>query len=79
MTTDGEFRVVRQMPADGVAKAGPCFFVASREPGMAGLAEFEIGVQVPGVDRLADGARTDGADHGRPDAGRPGPDRRCPS
>lgn len=51
VTTSGEFRVVRQMPADGVAKAGPCFFVASREPGMAGLAEFEIGVQVPGVDR----------------------------
>jgi hypothetical protein len=51
VTTNGEFRVVRQMPADGVAKAGPCFFVASREPGMAGLAEFEIGVQVPGVDR----------------------------
>jgi len=48
VTTDGEFRVVRQMPAEGVAKAGPCFFVASREPGMAGLAEFEIGVQIPG-------------------------------
>jgi hypothetical protein len=51
VTTDGQFRVVRQMPADGVAKAGPCFFVASREPGMAGRAEFEIGVQVPGADR----------------------------
>jgi hypothetical protein len=51
LTTDGEFRVLRQMPADGVVKAGPCFFVASREPGMAGLAEFEVGVQVPGVDR----------------------------
>ncbi len=49
VTTDGEFRVVRQMPAEGVAKAGPCFFVASREPGMAGLAEFEIGVQIPGA------------------------------
>ena len=48
ITTDGEFRVVRQMPTEGVAKAGPCFFVASREPGMAGLAEFEIGVQIPG-------------------------------
>lgn len=51
VTAAGDFRVVRQMPADGVAKAGPCFFVASREPGMAGVAEFEIGVQVPGVDR----------------------------
>jgi len=51
VTTDGDFRVTRQMPAEGVARAGPCFFVASREPGMAGLAEFEIGVQVPGVDR----------------------------
>lgn len=48
VTTDGQFRVVRQMPTEGVAKAGPCFFVASREPGMAGLAEFEIGVQIPG-------------------------------
>ncbi len=51
LTTDGDFRVVRQMPTEGVAKAGPCFFVASREPGMAGLADFEIGVQVPGIDR----------------------------
>jgi hypothetical protein len=51
VTTTGEFRVVRQMPAEGVERAGPVFFVASREPGMAGLAEFEIGVQVPGVDR----------------------------
>lgn len=51
VTPDGQFRVVRQMPADGVVKAGPVFFVASREPGLGALAEFEIGVQVPGVDR----------------------------
>jgi hypothetical protein len=51
VTAGGEFRVVRQMPADGVAKAGPCFFVTSREPGMAGMVDFEVGVQVPGVDR----------------------------
>ena len=51
LTTTGEFRVTRQMPAEGVAKAGPCFLVASREPGMAGLADIEIGVQVPGLDR----------------------------
>jgi len=51
VTTEGEFRVVRQMPAENVVKAGPCFFVASREPGIGGLAEFEIGVQMPGVDR----------------------------
>jgi hypothetical protein len=50
VTTAGEFRVVRQMPTEGVAKAGPCFFVTSREAGMAGLAEFEIGVQVPGIE-----------------------------
>jgi hypothetical protein len=50
VTTGGEFRVVRQMPTEGVAKAGPCFFVTSREPGMAGMAEFEIGVQVPGIE-----------------------------
>jgi hypothetical protein len=48
---NGEFRVVRQMPAENVERAGPVFFVASREPGLAGLAEFEIGVQMPGVDR----------------------------
>lgn len=51
VSAEGSFRVVRQMPAEGVEKAGPVFFVASREPGLAGLAEFEIGVQVPGVDR----------------------------
>ena len=51
VTPDGEFRVVRQMPADGVVKAGPVFFVASREPGLGAVAEFEIGVQMPGVDR----------------------------
>ena len=51
VTTNGDFRVVRQMPADDVERAGPCFFVASREPGMAGFADFEIGVQMPGVDR----------------------------
>jgi hypothetical protein len=51
VTTAGEFRVVRQMPTEGVARAGPCFFVTSREPGMAGLAEFEIGVQMPGIVR----------------------------
>jgi hypothetical protein len=51
VTPEGDFRVVRQMPADGFVKAGPVFFVASREPGLAGLAEFEIGVQMPGVDR----------------------------
>jgi hypothetical protein len=51
VTPEGEFRVVRQMPPENVAKAGPVFFVASREPGIGALAEFEIGVQVPGVDR----------------------------
>ncbi len=51
VTPEGEFRVVRQMPAENVVKAGPVFFVASREPGVGGLAEFEIGVQMPGVDR----------------------------
>lgn len=51
VTADGQFRVVRQMPPENVARAGPCFFVASREPGMAGLADFEVGVQVPGADR----------------------------
>lgn len=51
VTPEGDFRVVRQMPAEPVARAGPVFFVSSHEPGMAGLADFEIGVQVPGVDQ----------------------------
>jgi hypothetical protein len=51
VTSEGEFRVVRQMPSENVARAGPVFFVASRESGVGGLAEFEIGVQVPGIDR----------------------------
>lgn len=48
-TATGEFRVVRQMPSDGVVKAAPCFFVSSRENGMAGLADFEVVVQSPGI------------------------------
>jgi hypothetical protein len=51
VTADGEFRVVRQMPTDPPVKAGPVFFVASHDPGMAGIADFEVGVQVPGVDQ----------------------------
>ena len=42
----GEFRIARQMPPEGAAKVGPCFLVSSREVGMAGLASFEIGLQM---------------------------------
>ena len=49
-TDAGDFRIARQMPADGAVQVGPCFLVSSREPGMAGLADFEIAVQVPGIE-----------------------------
>jgi hypothetical protein len=33
---------------DGATRIGPCFLVTSREPGMAGLCEFQLRAQVPG-------------------------------
>lgn len=41
-------RVLRQMPTEGASRVGPCFFVSSREFGMAGLASFAITLQRPG-------------------------------
>lgn len=41
--------VRRQMPPLAeLRRAGPCFFVASREPGMAGLCTLQVQAQVPG-------------------------------
>lgn len=42
------FRVARQLPADGVVRAGPCFLVASRQAGLAGLAHLEVTLRVAG-------------------------------
>ena len=35
-------------PLDGIDRIGPCFFVCSREPGMAGLCTLQVRTQVPG-------------------------------
>src|SRR5581483_3517252 len=45
--------LVQQLPSlDGVSRAGPCFLVCSREPGMAGLCPFEVRVQSTGPELL---------------------------
>lgn len=45
----GAVRVVRQPPAAGEAeRVGPCFLVASSEPGMAGLCRLQVHAAVPG-------------------------------
>ena len=48
VTSDGRFRVVRQLPAEGVVRAGPCFLLASRLPGLAGLAKLSVTLRVQG-------------------------------
>jgi hypothetical protein len=46
----GPMRLARQMPAlDGSTRVGPCFLVASGEPGMAGLCKLRVTAQVPGA------------------------------
>lgn len=46
----GRAKVCRQLPAlEEVSRAGPCFLVASIEPGMAGLAHFEVYAQAAGT------------------------------
>ena len=43
----GEVHVVRTLPTAGAARrAGPCFFVSSGEPGMAGLAALRVRAKV---------------------------------
>ncbi len=56
--TDGSMRVVRQLPTvgneidlTGVARVGPCFLASSSQPGMAGLASFQVLAEVAGAVR----------------------------
>ena len=45
-------RLCRQVPPlSTVARLGPCFFVSSREPGMAGLVKLQVHAQIPGAIR----------------------------
>jgi hypothetical protein len=45
----GQMSLRRQIPNDGsVRRAGPCFFVSSREMGMAGRCHLQVHAQVPG-------------------------------
>ncbi len=49
-TVKGKVSVTRQMPLlEEVERAGPCFLVSSREPGMAGACRLEVRVQVSGA------------------------------
>jgi hypothetical protein len=46
----GNVTVARQVPPnDKPARVGPCFFVSSREPGMAGVCRLQVNAQVPGA------------------------------
>ncbi|WP_020473180.1 hypothetical protein [Zavarzinella formosa] len=51
VTDDGRFRVMKQLPTEGVARAGPCFLLASRQAGLAGLAHLEVTLRVSGTDK----------------------------
>jgi hypothetical protein len=46
----GVVRLTRQVPPlEKASRIGPCFLVASGEPGMAGLCKLQIAAQVPGA------------------------------
>lgn len=45
----GGLKASRQPPTGSPSRVGPCFAVASREPGAAGLVELEATVQLPGA------------------------------
>jgi hypothetical protein len=48
-SSKGRMRLARQLPAfHDIVRAGPCFLVASQEPGMAGWAPLEVRVHVTG-------------------------------
>jgi len=48
----GAVRVLRQPPTAGEAdRVGPCFLVASSEPGMAGMCRLQVHAAVPGESR----------------------------
>jgi hypothetical protein len=47
---DGSVKLGRQAPpVDKTGRIGPCFFVSSAEPGMAGLCPLRVAAQVPGA------------------------------
>src|SRR5262245_47249571 len=47
---DGSVALARQLPvAEQRGRVGPCFLVASSEPGMAGLCPLRVTAQVPGA------------------------------
>jgi hypothetical protein len=47
---DGPFRLSLQPPApEAKTRVGPCFLIASSEPGMAGLCKLQVSAQVPGA------------------------------
>jgi hypothetical protein len=46
----GAFRLSLQPPAlEANSRVGPCFLIASSEPGMAGLCKLQVSAQVPGA------------------------------
>ena len=48
-----EVYLTRQLPPpEGVARAGPCFLVSSREPGMAGQCTLQVRAQMMGAEPL---------------------------
>lgn len=47
----GVVKATRQVPVGDFARLGPCFLVASSEPGMAGACVLQIHAQVPGESR----------------------------
>jgi hypothetical protein len=47
----GVVKATRQVPAGDLTRLGPCFLVASSEPGMAGACVLQIHAQVPGESR----------------------------
>ncbi len=47
---DGPFQLTLQPPPMGAkTRVGPCFLIASSEPGMAGLCKLQVSAQVPGA------------------------------
>ena len=47
----GAVKAARQIPAGELTRIGPCFLVASSEPGMAGACVLQVYAQVPGESR----------------------------
>ena len=49
----GAVRLMHQAPAGGAARLGPCFLVASAEPGVAGTCRFTVTDHASGPDHPA--------------------------